>query len=50
MSHIDVVVEENAPLPETKKSVATEVEKKIGQFIAENLVQEGATLQMGILV
>jgi len=48
MSHIDVLVEGNHPMPETKRSIPTDVENKIGEFIAGNLVQEGATLQMGI--
>jgi acyl-CoA hydrolase len=48
MSHIDALVEGNLPMPERKKSTPTDVEEKIGNNIAENLVAEGATLQMGI--
>jgi len=47
MSHIDAMVEGNHPLPESKKNIPTDIEEKIGNLIAENLVQEGATLQMG---
>jgi len=48
MSHIDALVEGNFPLPERKRSEPSEVEEKIGKLIAENLVEDGATLQMGI--
>jgi acyl-CoA hydrolase len=48
MSHIDAMVEGNMPLVERHTSKPTEVEEKIGNLIAENLVDEGATLQMGI--
>ena len=47
MSHIDALVEGNLPMPERKKSTPSDVEEKIGNNIAENLVAEGATLQMG---
>lgn len=34
-------------LPELKIKPESPEEAKIGQFIAENLVEDGATLQMG---
>ena len=44
---LDAVVEFDAPLPEIKISVPTEIEERIGKFCAD-LVEDGATLQMGI--
>ena len=47
-SHFDALVEGDMPLPEHKTKNLTDVEKKIGKLIAENLVEDGATMQMGI--
>ncbi|XP_028414353.1 uncharacterized protein LOC114537512 [Dendronephthya gigantea] len=47
-SHVDVMVEVNNPLPEMKSEEPNDVEKAIGKLVAENLVDDGATLQMGI--
>ncbi|PIO73126.1 4-hydroxybutyrate coenzyme A transferase domain protein [Teladorsagia circumcincta] len=49
-SHIDVLVEEHSSflLHELPAGGDSEEEKKIGRIIAENLVDNGATLQMGI--
>jgi acyl-CoA hydrolase len=47
-SHIDAMVAVDAPLPEAHQRNRSEEEEKIGQFIADNLVVDGATLQMGI--
>ena len=47
MSHCDAMVQVTDPLPEIVLSSSTEVETKIGKFIADNLVHDGATLQMG---
>jgi len=47
-SHFDALVEVDHPLPEIHTAPATETEDKIGQFIADNLVMDGATLQMGL--
>ncbi|PAV56953.1 hypothetical protein WR25_04071 [Diploscapter pachys] len=48
-SHIDVMVDcDGFPLYERKIGTQNEQEKKIGKIIAENLVDNGATLQMGI--
>lgn len=44
---IDYLVEYDEPLPASKTEPITDVEKKIGQYIAD-LVPDGATLQMGI--
>jgi acyl-CoA hydrolase len=48
-SHVDVMVEVDYPLPELKTEEPNNVEKSIGKLIAENLVEDGATLQMGKL-
>ena len=47
-SHVDAFVEDNTPLHELNRGELSEEEKKIGKLIAENLVVDGATLQMGI--
>lgn len=47
MSHCDAMVHHNTVLEETAPHTITEVEAKIGELIAENLVVDGATLQMG---
>ncbi|XP_030556256.1 uncharacterized protein LOC115759462 [Drosophila novamexicana] len=47
-SHFDFAIEVNDKLPQHGTGKISAVEKKIGQLIAENLVQDGATLQMGI--
>lgn len=47
-SHFDVIVEENSfPLHERHIGKESPEEDKIGQIIAEHLVDNGATLQMG---
>lgn len=48
ISHIDMVVEHDSPLTEygSGKTVSPE-QMKIGKFIGQNLVEDGATLQMG---
>lgn len=48
ISHVDVAVKVDTPLPQHGGRPPTEVESKIGSLIAENLVEDGATLQMGI--
>lgn len=47
-SHLDYVVNTDQPLPEHGGKGISDVETKIGNLIAENLVEDGATLQMGI--
>lgn len=47
-SHIDYAVCVDQPLPEHGSSSISDEEQKIGEYIAQNLVEDGATLQMGI--
>lgn len=47
-SHFDFAIEIDTPLPLHPSAPPTPVETKIGKLIAENLVEDGATLQMGI--
>ena len=47
MSHIDAMVEHDYPIPEHKKHAISPEEDKIGALIAENLVEDGSTLQTG---
>jgi 4-hydroxybutyrate CoA-transferase len=47
VSRVDRVVEVSRPLPELEKNPFSEVERKIGQHIAD-LIDDGATLQLGI--
>lgn len=48
-SHFDVLVQDDSfPLHIRKINELGEVNTKIGKIIAENLVSDGATLQMGI--
>lgn len=46
-SHIDAMVYNDSDLYEREKHPLSEQEVKIGNLIAENLVDNGATLQMG---
>ena len=48
MSHFDVLVHGNQPLMQHKLLVPSDDENRIGKLIADNLVVDGATLQMGI--
>lgn len=48
VSHIDYALKVDAELPQHGGQPPSEVEMKIGKLIAENLVEDGATLQMGI--
>ncbi|XP_023011497.2 succinyl-CoA:acetate/propanoyl-CoA:succinate CoA transferase [Leptinotarsa decemlineata] len=48
ISHIDYAVKTDTPLPIHGGKPPTDVECKIGKNIAENLVDDGATLQLGI--
>ncbi|GAB1607144.1 uncharacterized protein LOC115226527 [Argonauta hians] len=48
ISHFDALVAEDTDLPQHKEHVLSPEEKQIGKLIAENLVHDGATLQMGI--
>jgi len=44
---VDFLYEYNAPLIEVPSAEASEVEKKIGEFIAD-LIENGSTIQLGI--
>lgn len=47
-SHIDIAVQHNGLLPAHPVKAPTDKEQAIGKYIAENLVVNGATLQLGI--
>ena len=47
ISRVHKIVEVDEPLPTLQRKGSTEVEMKIGQYIAE-LIDDGATLQLGI--
>uniref|UniRef100_A0A5S6QEY3 Acetyl-CoA hydrolase n=1 Tax=Trichuris muris TaxID=70415 RepID=A0A5S6QEY3_TRIMR len=47
-SHIDVMIHDNSPLYYIHSRKMGEAEATIGKLIAENLVEDGSTLQMGI--
>lgn len=47
-SHFDALVKGELDLPEHQPPKLSDVEKAIGKHIADNLVEDGATLQMGI--
>ncbi len=47
ISNFDILVEHDSPIYETGSPAISEVEQKIGNYIAE-IVEDGATLQMGI--
>ena len=46
--HFDYIAEKQSPVHEKLYPPITEVEKTIGKLVAENLVEDGATLQAGI--
>lgn len=48
LSQIDYAVELDCPIVQHERKAPSEAEKEIGKLIAENLVEDGATLQMGI--
>ncbi|KAF5278477.1 hypothetical protein FQA39_LY05966 [Lamprigera yunnana] len=48
LSHIDYAVCVDIQLPQHGGKPPSEIEKKMGKFISEHLVSNGATLQMGI--
>lgn len=47
VSRVHKIVEVSEPLPELERTAMTEVELKIGQYIAD-LIDDGCTLQLGI--
>lgn len=48
VSHLDFAVEHHTPLPVHPVKPPSKEEQQIGKYIAENLVENGATMQMGI--
>ena len=46
-SHIDCMVEHNTALPEIMPIIRTPEINEIARLIADNLVEDGATLQTG---
>lgn len=48
VSHIDYAVNDDTQLPDHGRRPPTPEETNIGRLIGENLVEDGATLQMGI--
>src|SRR3546814_8472323 len=48
VSYVDHIVHHDTPMHQHAKRPGTEAERRIGELIAANLVQDGATLQMGI--
>lgn len=46
-SHLDCLTVADFPLHEHQPGILSESDKKIGKLIAQNLVDDGATLQMG---
>lgn len=48
-SHFDYAVRCDVDLPQHGGGGPSENERKIGEFIAGELVEDGATLQMGIV-
>ncbi|KAH3823364.1 hypothetical protein DPMN_125163 [Dreissena polymorpha] len=49
MSHIDCMVEHDTPLPEIAPIIRTPEINEIARLIADNLVEDGATLQTGMI-
>jgi len=47
VSRVNKIVEVSEPLPQLEKKPFSEVERKIGHFIAD-LIEDGSTLQLGI--
>ena len=48
-SHVDAMVQWDEPLHEMQIGELSPEEVQIGKLVAENLVEDGATLQMGNL-
>lgn len=48
ISNIDYAVHHKCDLFESHEKIPTEIDLKIGKLIAENLIEDGSTLQMGI--
>ena len=50
MSNIDCMVENSEPLPEITPVSRTPQVNEIARLISDNLVEDGATIQTGILI
>lgn len=48
-SHIDIMVNCDEKLHERPAGKMNEIDRKIGQIIADNLIEDQATLQMGAI-
>ena len=47
MSQLDAVVEGDCPLPEISVRQPSPAEDAVGRIVADNLIEDGATLQLG---
>lgn len=47
-SHFDLAVRYDCPLPSVENSQPNELEQEIGKIIAHRLIEDGATIQLGI--
>ena len=47
MSQLDAVVEGDCPLPEIFVRQPSPAEDAVGRIVADNLIEDGATLQLG---
>jgi len=48
VSQLDAVVKGDAPLPEISVQHLSPVEYAVGRILADNLIDDGATLQLGL--
>lgn len=48
MSQFDALVKGDMPLPEMSLSHASKTDNIIGKLLADNLIEDGATLQLGL--
>jgi hypothetical protein len=48
-SQFDALVKGDLPLPEMDKRKPSAIEERIGKQIADSLVEDGATMQFGLL-
>lgn len=47
-SHFDLAVRHDCPLPSVANTQPNDLEQEIGKIIAQRLVEDGATMQLGI--
>jgi len=48
MSQFDALVKADMPLPEMGSCQASKTDNIIGKLLADNLIEDGATLQLGL--